>query len=158
MVKNIEDMTPEEAKALLIKEKKKNRQRQRDYVKRQQEEGRKRINTFVSAEAGEFLEDEMKRTRHSFAEIIDEALLFLKRAKTRVAAPSSRPPVSASTGRYPEYNESAVTSRIAELAKQGMSGQQIANTLSSEGFITKTGLNRWSKAVVHRWLRKLDLK
>jgi hypothetical protein len=163
MFKNIEDMTPEEAKELLLQERKKNRQRQRDYVKRKQEEGRKRINTFVSAEAGDFLEDEMRRTHRGYAEIINEALLFLKRAKegeSKVADFSVRmpPPSSAGPHAHPGYDESAVIGRITDLAGQGMNGQEIADILSAEGLITKTGLDRWSKTVVHRWLKKLGLK
>jgi hypothetical protein len=152
-------MSAEQAQAHLAKLQKKVRDRQRAYVKRQAQEGKKRIHTFITAKAGELLDDETARTRRPIGDIISDALvLMLERPK---AAPVSRPSSPSTTVRsrsiapHPDYDEAAAVKRIGELTGQGMNGPDIARQLGREGFITQKGLPHWSKAVVYRWIRKI---
>ena len=154
-------MTPEEAQARLIELQEKTRQRQRDYVERKQKDGLKRINTFVSAEAGKILEREQEDTGKTISDILSDALLIMAqhKATTQTATlpltqATQAPPVSSHkpvTG----YDREGTEKRIAELAAGGEGPAAIARQLDAEGYPTATGKPNWYKGTVSKIIKRI---
>lgn len=155
-------MTPEEAQARLIELQEKTRQRQRDYVERKQKEGLKRINTFVSAEAGKILEREQEDTGRTISDILSDALIMMTQYKTMaktITSPLTKtkqaPPV---TPHKPvtEYDRERTEKRIAELAAEGAGPAAIARQLDEEGYPTATGKPNWYKGTVSKIIKRIS--
>lgn len=139
---NVADMTPEQAKEHLLKQQKKLRNNQRKYVKRQLEEGRRRVNTYLSPEAGKVLDDEMEQTKRGAADILSEALLLLARHRAMPTTPSPRTPTLRHVSN-PDYNQEATESYIMELHDKGMSQAGIAKQLNEEVWPTQKTDGQW---------------
>lgn len=150
-------MTAEQAKAHLIQIQESVAERQREYVQRKKEEGRKRINTFISGQAAEVLEHWQNYTGKTIGDVLSDALIAYGNPNTTIHrsvithVSSNKPKASA-----PEV-DGQIEQRITELAKEGLGSTKIAARLSKEGFRTVKGNTIWNRDVVRRIMKRLDV-
>ena len=150
-------MTAEQAKAYLIQIQESVAERQREYVQRKKEEGRKRINTFISGQAAEVLKHWQSSTGKTIGDVLSDALIAYGNPNTTIrqnviAHVSSNKPKAAA----PEV-DGEIEQRIIELAKEGMGSTKIAARLSEEGFRTVKGKTVWNRDVVRRIMKRLGV-
>jgi len=147
------NMTPEQAMKYLEKQHKRAHERQRAYVKKQAELGRKRVSVYITADAAQFLRDEVERTGKRAADVVSDALMMMSKHSRIVPASRSQQtvePVSVNRSTHEDYDEEAVMSRISELRlEQGMSWKKVADTLNEEGIVTQTGVE-WTESNVKK--------
>lgn len=168
---NVSDMSPEEAKKYLEKQQKKIRERQKAYVKKQLDKGKRRINTYISSEAGEILDVEMDRTGKGTAEIISDALQFyavhhtdknsIVNADSNAVINTTKPVVYRRDTRREsrsvfsqKYDRAQAEARIQELSNQGMGPTEIAGHLEAEGVLSPGG-GKWHKGTIARIIQRL---
>ncbi len=141
-------LTPEEAKARLVKMQEQMRDRQREFAKRKREQGFKRINAFISPEAFEIIDRERKRTGDNTGDVLTAIIKsFGDSSKHRTK--------NVATNDVPRGTISATYELILKYQAEGMSYQQIADKLTGDGIPTATGKTVWKKGTVGNVIKRL---
>lgn len=162
---NVQNLTPEEAQTYLLKLQEKTRKRQRNYVKRKKQEGRRRVNTFLRPEATQILQREQQQSGRSSGDILSDALLVFAKYhhqdisdKPQIKR-SAQPNVTANVSRndggdIPSRDYRPAEKRIVELDARGFNLTEIVNQLEAERIPTATGKLQWHRTTVSRIIKR----
>ncbi len=149
---NFNEMSPEQALIFLRNQQKKARDRQRAYVQKQKNSGMRRVNAFISPEAGKILDTQIVKTGKGTADILNDALLMLAQNYSgKTVMNQTKGHAVAQTvcrAANPDYKKEKTENYIMQLDASGLSQSAIAAKLNKEKWPTqRTGGKWYHKAV-----------
>lgn len=144
-------LTPEEAKARLVKLQTQIRDRQREFAKRKKAEGFRRINAFISPEAFEIIDRERKRTGDNTGDVLTTIIEHFDHNNKNLTD-NDKPAKTKSTD---QAGDRPAIDIITDLSADGMGPTAIANRLNDDGVPTLTGKGRWHKGTVSNILKQI---
>lgn len=145
-----DQLTPEQAKALLVKRQEQSRARQREFSNQKRAKGYKRINAFLSPRAYAVLDRERERTGNNVGDVLSAILEWFDEQRESVKpniVPRGTKRSANALKTDNRFDRAGAMARIMELSAEGFSHREIAERLTAEGIATAKG-GAWNRGTV----------
>lgn len=147
-------VTAKEAKKILLEQRRRNRERQKEHMRKMREQGYRRIAVLISGEAYKALEQAVKNQDKTKAELVTKAILSaFGGGKTKVSIQHN---INISTNdSVPNrtFDKTSAVKRIMELHAKGSSNKKIAEQLDAEGVPTAKG-GKWHRGTIGKMISR----
>lgn len=147
-------ITAQEAKKILLEQRKRARERQAEHIAKMREQGYRRIAVMISGEAYKALDKAVKERAITKGDLVSDIILDALMDKGLGENVSRGINISANVN-VPRgtFDKEAALNRVLELSAEGLSHQQIAERLTAEGIPTMKG-GPWNRGTVGKWLKQ----
>jgi hypothetical protein len=154
-------VTAKEAKRILLEQRRRNRERQKEHMERMRAEGYRRIAVMISGEAHKVLEETAKDTEKTKAELVTNAILATYDEKNVNIQNKNNISTNANIQRETkqklrsDYDREAALKRMIALSADGLSHRDIAERMTAEGIPTAKG-GAWNRGTIGKWLKQWE--
>lgn len=147
-------VTAIEAKKILLDQRAKNRERQKEYQEKMRAEGYRRVALMISGEAHRFLEEEARRLEMPKGKILSDIIEnALKPVNGNIGPIINQSFSNEKPAPDTSSDREAIMARIMSLSAEGFSHQQIADQLEAEGVPTAKG-GKWQRRTVGKMISR----
>jgi hypothetical protein len=147
-------VTAKEAKKILLEQRRRNRERQKEHMEKMRAQGYRRIAILISGEAYKALERAVKNQDRTKSELVTEALISaFGDDKIKISIPRGTNISTNDSVPRGTFDKTAALGRIMELHVQGSSNKEIAEQLDAEGIPTARG-GKWHRGTIGKMISR----
>lgn len=141
-------VTAKKVKKILLAQRKRNRERQKEHMEKMRAQGYRRIAVLVSGEAHKALEQAVKDQDKTKSELVTEALVTVYGNLNNKVSTN----INVLCG---TTQKTDIDKLIIQYKDEGMSYQQIADKLNAEGVPTASEKGIWHKGTISHIMKRL---